>query len=442
MALFEKKKKVIEVGGQKIELEPKPSKVLSGLFGRKRQKKPAAAPAAEARPAPYAAESAGKVSAPQQQPQQASQAPPLRPEEEREERRELNKIEADRSKTVQQQPKKGGFGLFKREPALQINVKKKEGERPRIEFPETLEETEEQLQPAGPVEPAGPAAKKRAGKPGFFANYVTNAVVKEKDLATALRDQGIKTDVYEFARRMVIASIILGIVLGITIFLFFNAVGLSPAESVLFGVVIGAGIFQVMQRTFLRYPMSKSKGTAKNIERDILFAARDLIISLRSGMSLFNALTAVSHGYGDASKEFAKIVRKVQLGMPLEEAIDDTISSTKSDSFRRLMLQASVSIKAGADVVTALQSIIDQLSQERVIELRSYGQKLNAIAMFYMLFGIILPSMGIAVLTILTTFIALFTVNTTVFEMAIVGLIALQLIFLKLITGSRPVYSM
>ena len=42
-------------------------------------------------------------------------------------------------------------------------------------------------------------------------------------------------------------------------------------------------------------------------------------------------------------------------------------------SFKRVMLQASVSIKAGADVVSSLQSIIDQLSQERVIELRRYG---------------------------------------------------------------------
>ena len=89
------------------------------------------------------------------------------------------------------------------------------------------------------------------------------------------------------------------------------------------------------------------------------------------------------------------------------------------------MLQAAVSIRAGADVVAALQSVIEQLSQERVIELRRYGQRLNAIAMFYMLFGIILPSMGIAVITILTTFIAIFTVNTTILEFAIVGIVFL-----------------
>src|SRR5208283_3229492 len=128
--------------------------------------------------------------------------------------------------------------------------------------------------------------------------------------------------------------------------------------------------------------------------------------------------------------------------MPLEDAIDKTVDETKSQSFRRLMLQASVSIRAGADVVSALQSIIDQLSQERIIELRRYGQRLNAIAMFYMLFGIILPSMGIAVVTILTTFIAVFTVNVTVLEFALVGIIFLQIVFLELITSSRPVFTL
>jgi hypothetical protein len=106
------------------------------------------------------------------------------------------------------------------------------------------------------------------------------------------------------------------------------------------------------------------------------------------------------------------------------------------------MLQASVSIKTGADVVAALQSIIDELSQERIIEMRKYGQRFNAIAMFYMLFGIIFPSMGIAVITILTTFISIFTVTPTLLYAALAGIVFLQIIFLELIRSSRPVFTM
>ncbi len=421
MALFERKKRVIEVGGQKIELEPKPKKgMLSFLSKKGKSTQP-----------PPAIEKPGQAAA-RQQGQSAATAPP-------EPAAPVNKIDMDygRQAPRQKQPQKPGW-IFSRKAQrqpFQLNVKKQE--TARLEFPKTLVESA-----SGPEAMDGTGQTKILGRPGLLNKFLTKQIGKQKGLAAALREQGIKTDVYSFAKRMFFASIALCIVLGIAAFVIFSSIGLGATESALLGVVMALAIFQTAFRTFMQYPFAKSKTSSKNTERDILFAARDLIISLRSGMPLFNAITSVSTGYGDASREFSKIVEKVQLGMPLEEAIDDTVAQSKSTSFKRIMLQASVSIKAGADVVGALQSIIDQLEQERIIELRSYGQKLNAIAMFYMLFGVILPSMGIAVITILTTFIALFTVDTTVFEFVLVGIIALQIIFLKLITASRPVFSM
>lgn len=281
-----------------------------------------------------------------------------------------------------------------------------------------------------------------AKKPSKLRLYLEGVGAKKKGLESALRNQGIKTSLYEFVRNMFIAALALGVILGGTLFILFQYVGMALPQTVVFSVLIGVLSFYMAFQTFLNFPTQRSRGSTKSIERDILFAARDMIISLRSGMPLFNAITSVSSGYGEASKEFAKIVERVQLGTSLEDAIDQTVSESKSTSFRRIMLQAAVSIRAGADVVSALQSVIDQLAQERIIELRRYGQRLNAIAMFYMLFGIIMPSMGIAVVTILTTFIAIFTINVTVLEFALVGIVFLQIVFLKLITSSRPVFTM
>lgn len=286
------------------------------------------------------------------------------------------------------------------------------------------------------------AATASTKAPSGFKTYLEGIGSKRKGLEIALREQRIKATLYEFVRNMLIASIGLAIVLTATMFLLFNRLALQLTQSVVLSSLIGVAVFYMSFQMFLNFPTQKSKTVSKNVERDILFAARDMIISLRSGMPLFNAITSISTGYGDASKEFAKIVERVQLGIPLEDAIDQTVSESKSKSFRRIMLQAAVSIRAGADVISALQSVIDQLSQERIIELRRYGQRLNAIAMFYMLFGIILPSMGIAVVTILTTFIAIFTINTTILEFALVGIIFLQIVFLEMIVGSRPVFSL
>jgi flagellar protein FlaJ len=276
---------------------------------------------------------------------------------------------------------------------------------------------------------------------GPLGKYVDNLAIKNRSLETALKKQGIKESPSEFIRRMVIAAVFISVMMGVAIIIIFMKLGMAIPISILLGAVLGLATYMFALRSFMGFPVQKSAKSGKSVERDILFTVRDMIISLRSGMPLYNAIVLASTGYGDASLEFKKIVEKVQLGIPLGTAIDEVIEETKSKSFKRIMLQASVSIKSGSDVVNALQGVINQLSEERVIALRSYGQKLNAIAMFYMLFGIILPSMGIAVLTILTTFIAIFTVNIEVLAAALVGILFLQIIFLKIIISSRPVFT-
>lgn len=343
-------------------------------------------------------------------------------------------IEVD-GKKIELQPKPSPFSSFL---------------KPKLQNPKTPKNAAPTEQKNTAIPPAAVPEKKTAQqkpinyskRPSAFNLYVQRLGAKQKGLEAILQEDNIKESLYNFVRRMVLASIFLAAVIGLSIILILLNVGMSPIIAVLLGFVIALAVFQVSLRNFLNFPMQKRKHNVKLIERDIMFAARDLIISLRSGMPLFNALTMVSTGYGEASKEFGRIVQKVQLGASLSDSIDEVLETTKSNSFKRLMLQASVSIKTGADVVAALQSIIDELSQERIIEMRKYGQRFNAIAMFYMLFGIIFPSMGIAVITILTTFISIFTVTPTLLYAALAGIVFLQIIFLELIRSSRPVFTM
>ena len=383
-----KKQRVVNIGGQPIVLEPKPKKGIFGVFGKgKRQPSPGATPTA-------------LYQAPQQAPAQPQ--PQYNPAQ----GQTFNAPQASQpnapTPTQVLTPKPARRGLF------------------------------------GP----GQAARPRAARQGRWHTYIESIGSKQIGLEEALKEQRINESLYSFVQRMVFTSMIFAAIITITVLALFLHIGIRDIPAVFLSVMLGFALFYGFLRSLLNFPKRRAVTSAKLVERDILFAARDMIIALRSGMPLFNALVTVSTGYGESSKEFARIVERVQLGMPLEQAIDEALAETKSPSFRRIMLQASVSIKAGADVVTALQSIIDQLSQERVIELRRYGQRLNAIAMFYMLFGIILPSMGVAVLTILTTFIALFTVTPTLLEGALVGIAFLQLVFLQLIRASRPTFTM
>ncbi len=282
-----------------------------------------------------------------------------------------------------------------------------------------------------------PIARQPNKKLTRFQFYIANMAAKHKGLDVALREQGIRSSPYDFVKRMFIFAAIVSVIVGGVMSVLLYEIGLS----FILGIVLGVAIFYGAFNKFLDYPVAKSKNVGQEIERDILFAARDLVIGMRSGMPLFNALTTVSTGYGAASREFGKVVELVELGMPIEQAIDDVSAKSGSKTFKRLMLQASVSLKAGADIVGALQGVVDEVMQERVIELRRYGQRLNALAMFYMLFGVIFPSMGIAVAAIMTTFISLFTVDETTLAFALVGIAFLQIIFLNIMRSSRPSFA-
>ncbi len=279
-------------------------------------------------------------------------------------------------------------------------------------------------------------------RPSRIDLYLQGVAAKHKGLEQSLKEQGINESVTSFLKRMLFASVIVAFSIGVVAFILFLHLGLVIAFAALVGLVVGVAAFEFSFKAFINYPSKKKVSNGKDIERNILFASRDLIISLRSGMPLFNAMVSISTGYGAASREFAHVVEKVQLGESLEQAIDETASESKSASFRKLMIQASVSIKAGSNIVDSLQEIVDDLSRERVIQLHAYGQKLNAIAMFYMLFGVILPSMGIAVVTILTTFIALIVVTPELLYGVLVGIIFLQIVFLQMIRSSRPIFTM
>ncbi len=272
--------------------------------------------------------------------------------------------------------------------------------------------------------------------------YITKVVLTKKGLQEALRDVGINEEPYYFVKRMMINSIITAIVIAAITGYIFYRINLNIGVVVIIAAALGFAFYNMFFNKFVMYPMARARKLGKDIEKDILFATRDLVISMRSGMPLFNAMTAVSTGYGAASLEFRKVVSLIQLGMPIEQAMDEVSMKSQSKTFKRLMLQASVSIKVGADIIGSLQEVVQEITEEREIELRRYGQRLNAIAMFYMIFGIIFPSMGIAIATIMSTFISIFTITPTDLAFVIVGIVGLQVIFLNIITSSRPGFSL
>ncbi len=310
----------------------------------------------------------------------------------------------------------------------------------------TVQKPVGQAAAAKPAEAKKEAAARRNPAEKKQNKYVKNIAAHKRWLESALMDADIKMSPYEFARVAIrnaaFAAAVVGIAITIAFYYLFINSSFGAVISLLFGFVTAFATYNVLLNRFLMYPLDKRKQEGKKVEKDILFAARDLVISMRSGMPLFNAITAVSTGYGEASREFSRIIELVEVGVPIEQAMDQVSENSESKTFKRIILQASVSIRAGADVSGSLQGVVEEVQEERVIELRRYGQRLNALAMFYMLFGVIFPSMGVAVATILTTFISIFTINFSVLIAVLVGVIFMQVIFLNIMRTSRPMFAM
>ncbi len=302
-----------------------------------------------------------------------------------------------------------------------------------------------QAAPAASAKPpkatARPVIREAGEKRGPLANYINSIIKGRRNLESDLRGVDIRKSPYEFVKSMMVYALVMAVAVTLMIVVLLEHFAVEP-QLLILAPAMGFAIYMAMFNRFLMFPAQKNKVIGKNVERDILFAARDVVIGMRSGMPLYNAITAVSTGYGDTSKEFSRIVELVQLGMPIEQAMEETSAKSESKTFKRLMLQASVSIKAGVDVTGALQDVVDDVAQERIIDLRRYGQKLNALAMFYMLFGVIFPSMGIAVATIMSTFINIFPVTYVVLVLALIFIAFVQLVLLNIMRTSRPVFTL
>ncbi len=216
---------------------------------------------------------------------------------------------------------------------------------------------------------------------------------------------------------------------------------LRSDERVYIALLLLAPIIYVFSFIYaMQIPLVKARQRAKKIEQELVFAGRHMLIELKSGVPLFDSMLGISRDYGPVSEEFNKVVEKVTLGVPLGAALHDVAENNPSPYFNRLALQLANSLASGADVATTLESSLDQISKEQVNELKAYGQKLNPLVMFFMIFGIIMPSLGVAFLIMLVSFIGGSGISFG--PAALFGVLAciciIQFIFLSMVESSRP----
>ncbi len=216
----------------------------------------------------------------------------------------------------------------------------------------------------------------------------------------------------------------------------------NPLIFVLMIIVPLIGVPAVVFSYLMLYPDAARIRREREMDYEIVFAGRHIVIALKSGMPLFDTFVGTSSGYGAVSMEFGKIVDKIVLGVPTTQAIREVVQYNPSKYFTRMLMQISNALSSGADVGDSLESVLDQISKEQLISLKEYSQKLTPIVMFYMVFGIIIPSLGIVLATVIFSAIsggsAGFSSGILLIAFILIALV--QFLFLGFIESSRPKY--
>jgi pilus assembly protein TadC len=176
---------------------------------------------------------------------------------------------------------------------------------------------------------------------------------------------------------------------------------------------------------------------AREIDKDVLFAGRFLLVKINSGKPLINSIIDASNSYGVASKYFKEIVRDIDLGTPMEDALHNAYKNTPSKKFKKILFQINNALKIGVDVSVPLEAALDEITQDQLVEIQRYGRKLNSLTMFYMLAAIVVPSLGITLFSVVASMVSI-VIDMKMFIIVLFFLIFIQLIFLSIFRSIRP----
>jgi flagellar protein FlaJ len=189
---------------------------------------------------------------------------------------------------------------------------------------------------------------------------------------------------------------------------------------------------------FLYYPKMLLKKSAETLDKDLVFALKDLLLQIDSGVSLFDGMVNVSRAdYGSVSNEFRTVVQDVNAGMPEDKALEKLALHTGSDFLKKALWQIITSIRAGSGALKALESVLIVLEKNQRDQIRSYTQELNLWSMVYMVFAVAVPGLGTTILIIMSAFSGM-QITESVFVLVIGACVVIELIIIGFIKVRRP----
>ena len=186
---------------------------------------------------------------------------------------------------------------------------------------------------------------------------------------------------------------------------------------------------------------SKISQREREINKEVLFVGRYLLVKLYSGRPLFNALIETANSSGITAKYIKEIVDDISTGSTIEDALNNAMVYSPSEKLRKILFHVNNALKLGIDVTHPLESVLEEITKEEELEIKKYGKKLNTLIIFYMLAAVILPSLGVAIFIVISSF-----VNSPIEFNGLLVLaffiVVLEFIFITLFRSARPMVNL
>jgi flagellar protein FlaJ len=278
-----------------------------------------------------------------------------------------------------------------------------------------------------------PLAISISRKFGFIVKFFVNL---NPNLRRDLKGIDHKYEAEEYIGVGMVAYSFLGILLGVLTYVL--AIKKERPENI--ALLAGFGIWFlitfVLTYLLTKLPSSELKEKSVQIERYLIYGLKEMVIHANSGASLYEALVNVANGnYGELSKQFDWVVRKVNTGTPLHEALNELTIRTGSDYFTKVVWQLMNTLTTGSDLKSMLQPIIEELDYYQKSQIQNYARELNLWSLVYMIFSAAIPTIGSTMLVVLSVF-ANFGVDEFFFA-GFAGVCLLIQIVLIVVVGKR-----
>ncbi len=252
-------------------------------------------------------------------------------------------------------------------------------------------------------------------------------------LKKQLKTANIREDPRAFIKKMILTSTYLSF----SFLIFFFFVFANAKVNLLWLIAIFPAVYLVAFTFMMQTPNVTIRKRQKEVDMEVLFAGRYLLVKIESGTPLFNALTDASRSYGVMAKYFREIVDEILSGVPIEDALEDAREHSASLKFKKILAELITSLKTGVDVGVSLRVILKSISNQQMLEIKEYSKKLNAYVTLYMILAVVLPSLGMTMLVIVGAFLSL-ELSLTFILVAAAGMIFIELLFISLFKSIRP----